>query len=262
MSIAPKPITDKNYWNLIHEGKSTYFPKRLSGFRYSCEEQIFAGIKKNFNGGSILEIGGGGSDWLIAIANELHPKEAVALDYSEVGCVSLDNKSAHAGIKIKTVCADMFSPPKDILGQFDLVMSFGVVEHFENLSFAIDASAAFCKPGGILYTLIPNMAGFNGLMTRFWNRSVYDIHIPHDRESFLAGHKKSGLEVLSCEYLGSTNFGVLSSCFPSQRGFNYWLYKQFTRISKIIWLVESKVGRLPATRSLSPYIVAVSRVTE
>jgi hypothetical protein len=141
-------------------------------------------------------------------------------------------------------------------------MSFGVVEHFADLPVAMQAGAAFCKQGGILYTLIPNMAGLNGWLTKFWNRPVYDIHIPHDRETFLAGHKIPGLEVLSCEYLGSTNFGVLSSCFPEQRGFNYWVYKQFTRLSKAIWLLESKLGHLPATQCFSPYIVSISRVKD
>jgi SAM-dependent methyltransferase len=261
MNPVSKPVTKKQYWDDIHRNKAIYIPKELTGFRNVCEAQIFAGIKAHFNGGNLLEIGGGSSDWLIAVAKELQPKEAVALDYSEVGCKSMDKKSAQAGVDVKTVCADMFNPPKNTLDRFDLVMSFGVVEHFADLPAAMGASAAFCKPGGILYTLIPNMAGLNGWMTKFWNRSVYDIHIPHDLESFLAGHRVPGLEVLSCEYLGSTNFGVLSSCFPEKHGFNYWLYKQLTRLSKMIWLLESKLWRFPATRSFAPYIVSISRIT-
>lgn len=262
MSTKSNPVTDKEYWDRIHKNKGNYLPKQLTGFRNFCEAQIFAQIKNYFNGGNILEIGGGSSDWLIAVAKELQPNEAVALDFSEVGCATLVNKSAKAGIYVKSVCADMFSPPENTLGQFDLVMSFGVVEHFADLPVVMKASAAFCKPGGILYTLIPNMAGLNGFMTRLWNRSVYDIHIPHDRITFLAGHEVPGLEVLSCEYLGSTNFGVMSSCFPAQRGFNYWIYKQLTRLSKFIWLLESKLGRFPATRYFAPYIVSISRVTD
>lgn len=262
MNEASKPITDKQYWENIHKSRVEYFPKKLTGFRNACESQIFSEIKKNFNGGAILEIGGGSSDWLIAIAKELLPTVAVALDYSEVGCESIEKKSIQANVAVKSICADIFNPPENTLGKFDLVMSFGVVEHFEDLPTALKASAAFCKPGGILYTLIPNMAGLNGSLTKFWNRSVYDMHIPHDRESFLEGHNFSGLKVLSCDYLGSTNFGVLSSCFHKKIGLNYWVYKQLTRFSKAIWLLESQLGRLPVTRSFSPYIVSVSRIVD
>jgi ubiquinone/menaquinone biosynthesis C-methylase UbiE len=261
MNQVSKPVTEKKYWDDIHKNKETYCPKELSGFRNACEALIFKEIKANFNGGSILEVGGGSSDWLIAITKKLQPEEAFALDFSEIGCKSIDKKSSQIGINVKSICADMFYPPTNTLGRFDLVMSFGVVEHFANLNVAIAASAAFCKPGGILYTLIPNMAGLNGWLVKFWNRSVYDMHIPHDLETFLAGHNVPDLEVLSCEYLGSTNFGVLSACLQQKKGLNFWLYKQLTRLSKIIWLFESKLFRLPATRSFSPYIVSVSRIT-
>lgn len=261
MKKSSSPVTEKQYWDNIHKNKGNYTPKILTGFRNTCEEQIFSGIKKHFSGGSILEIGGGSSDWLIAVAKELKPKEAVALDYSEVGCTTIENKSTEAGVKVRSVCADMFNPPASTVGRFDLVISFGVVEHFNDLPEVMEACSAFCRPYGIIYTLIPNMAGLNGWLTKIWNRPVYDMHIPHDRETFLAGHKIPGLEVLSCEYLGSTNFGVLSSCFSGQRGLNYWVYKQLTRLSKLIWLLESKLGRLPATKIFAPYIVSVSRVT-
>lgn len=120
----------------------------------------------------------------------------------------------------------------------------------------------FSKPGGLLFTLIPNMAGVYGSLTKKWNEEVYNLHIPHNLESFVDGHIDAGLEVLWADYLGSSNFSVLSSCFKSSSGMKFWLYKQLTRISKIIWLIESKFGSLPTTNYFSPYIVVVSRVSK
>ena len=260
MQKSAVPRTDKQYWDAMHSSRGFYSPKAMDGFRHLCEEQIFLGVQSYFSGGEMLEIGGGSSDWLIAIAKKLLPTAAVSLDYSKLGCANILEKAKQASVSVEAIHADMFDPPEHAVRRFDFVMSFGVVEHFENLPAAISTCARFCKPGGILYTLIPNMSGLNGALTKRWNRAVYDMHIPHDRESFLAGHNISGLEVLSCDYLGSTNFGVLSSCFPKKIGLDYWVYKQLTRFSKAVWLLESKLGHLPATSIFSPYIVSVSRI--
>ena len=36
------------------------------------------------------------------------------------------------GVKGDIVCADFFSPPESMIEEFDVVISFGVLEHFED----------------------------------------------------------------------------------------------------------------------------------
>lgn len=55
-----------------------------------------------------------------------------------------------------------FSPPASMLGKFDVVVTFGVVEHFIDTRACLDAMSQFLKPGGLLVTSIPNLAGWIG----------------------------------------------------------------------------------------------------
>lgn len=255
-------ITEKTYWDNIHVNREAYKSVNFNDYRAYIDSLILGLIKQYFVGRRLLEIGAGSSDWLINISRELNLDTCTGLDYSEIGCNTLKEKSEKAGVNVDIVCADIFSPPTRLIRNFNFVVSFGVVEHFKNLEEAMLAISAFVKPGGVLFTLIPNMAGLNGALTKKWNKAIYDIHVPHDLDSFVKGHEAAELDVVYANYLGSTNFGVVSSCFDEKVGFGFWLYKQLTRISKLVWLVEKYTTRFPATKLLSPYIVVVSRVPQ
>jgi ubiquinone/menaquinone biosynthesis C-methylase UbiE len=258
-----RPTTNEKYWDLTYQDKQITSLYITDNYKHHIDHLIMKTITDHYNGGDIIELGAGGSDWLIRAAKQLKPNHCTGLDYSKEGCRLLKKKSEANEVKIEVINADMFEPPLNTIGKFGFTMSFGVVEHFNQLSSALTAISKFSKPGGLIYTLIPNMSGLNGFLTKLWNKEVYDIHIPHNLDTFTAGHNGAGLNIISAEYLGSSSFGVLSSCFQNrQTGINYFLYKQLTRLSKLIWLFESKVTPLPATKFLSPYIVIVSKKPE
>ena len=256
-------ITKKSYWDLTYtDHKAVYQQLSLNDFRCYVDQLVMDKIIEYYNGGDILEVGAGNSDWLITVAEKLNPSYCAGLDYSEDGCRLLGEKSKANNLGIDVIHSDMFSPPTHILKRFDFILSFGVVEHFKDLVEVLEAISQFSKPEGLVFSMIPNMAGLNGVLTKLWNKDVYDIHIPHDLSSFVRGHETAGLDVVWSGYLGSTNFGVLSSCFQKNKGINFFIYKQFTRISKLLWLFESKVKPLPTTKIFSPYILVISRVRE
>lgn len=255
-------ITNKDYWDGTYTNK---IPRRLlniDSYKYFCDRIIWEKIREYYTGGNVLEVGSGNSDWLVRIAKELKPGYYAGLDYSEDGCRLLEEKSKENGVNIDVVHADMFSPPVDMIKKFNFIMSFGVVEHFKDLSEVLGVISQFSKSGGVIFSLIPNMAGLNGALTRFWNKGIYDIHIAHDLPSFVNGHHAAGLDILWADYLGSSNIGVMSSCFQKHKGVNFFIYKQLTRISKMLWFFESKMKELPATKTFSPYILVVSQVPE
>ena len=146
----------------------------------------------------------------------------------------------------------------EIQGKFDVVLSFGVVEHFSDLSQTLLEVKKYLKDGGTMFTLIPNMSGSIGHLTRIFNKNIYAGHNPHDLNSLLDGHQKAGMEILSGSYLGSTGYGVLSSCFNERRGKSYHFYVFLSRLSKAIWYFESKFRNLPTSKFFSPYIYVVS----
>ena len=205
----------------------------------------------------LLEVGCANSSWLPYFSQQFDFK-IHGLDYSEIGCEQSRNILSNAGIQGEVVCADFFSPPASLLGTFDVVITFGVVEHFTDTQSCIKALAKLLKPGGLLITIIPNMVGLIGRIEKTINRPVYDIHVPLDAESLTRVHKFLRLEVLQAGYFMSTHFGVLNLNGLNPRSLNWKIKNVFLKIllhiSKLIWLFEGVFGQLMPNRLTSPYI--------
>lgn len=234
----------------------------IDDFRNLHHKIVMDKIREYFNGGSVLEVGAGDSDRLIDVSKRFNPTEAVGLDFIQAGCDQLKAKAARANANVDVVCADMFAAPPELHAHFDFVMSFGVVEHFHDLPGVVSAISSFAKPGGIVFTLIPNNKDtvYGKLMLR-WNKQVYDAHVMYDADDVRKAHEAAGLRILWNGHLVSSSFGMLSWCFKDRRpDFTQWIYTQLTRVSKVGWFLESRFGLFRPTRYFSPYIVCVGRV--
>lgn len=212
--------------------------------------------------GSLIEIGAGDSQVLLDIKFKLELDRVVGLDYLQEACDILRDKAKQAGADIESVCADLYAPPAELLGAFDAVISYGVVEHFTNLEEILGAISRFAKTGGIVFTLIPNLKGsVYALLMKKWNKKTYDAHVPYDVDDLAAAHEGAGLRIESCKYFLSSNFGMLSWCFADRpkNGLDYFTYVWLTRLSKLLWWLERRLFRLPETRLFAPYIVCVAR---
>jgi 2-polyprenyl-3-methyl-5-hydroxy-6-metoxy-1,4-benzoquinol methylase len=205
----------------------------------------------------LLEVGCANSSWLPYFSQQFGFK-IYGLDYSEIGCEQSREILSNAGIQGEIVCADFFSPPTSLLGKFDVVVTFGVVEHFTDTQSCIKALSKLLKPGGLLITNIPNMVGLIGTIEKMINRPVYDIHVPLDVKVLDKAHKLLGLEVLQCDYFLSTHFGVLNLNGLDPRSLSWKIKKFFLKIllhiSKLVWLCEDAFVQLMPTRLISPYI--------
>ena len=212
----------------------------------------------------IIEIGAGDSSMLLDIVKRFRLEGNIyGLDYLPEGCKRLEARSAISGVHVNVVCADLFIPPEDLLERFDVVLSFGVVEHFQDLTSVVRAIGRYASKDGLIFTLIPNnKEGIYGWLMKKFNEQVYKAHVMYSKQDLENAHRDAGLQILECKYLVSSNFGMLSWCFAHRkRGTLFWLYKQLTRISKIIWLFESKFGCFKPTPLFSPYILCIARKT-
>lgn len=134
--------------------------------------------------------------------------------------------------------------------QYDLVTSFGLIEHFSDTKDIISRHLNFLKPGGVLFITLPNFKGVNGWIQRKFDRANYDKHFIESMD----------LQRLSriCQELG------LSEVESTYHGrFSVWLENRSQQgglvkgLVKAIWLVGkvfTKVVPLES-KSLSPYIV-------
>jgi len=254
----------KQYWDMIwgtydmpkevnprYEGLPNYINRRFH--EYFC--QIFSTM--NTQGKNILEIGCARSVWLPYFAKEFGFK-VYGIDYSEIGCQQAIQSLSNEDVAGEIVCADFFSPPDSMVGVFDVAISFGVVEHFQNTAECIAAFSKFLKPGGLLVTNIPNLCGLNGFIQKMINRSIFDIHVPINKKSLLSFHQINGLRMISCNYFLFMNLGVLN--FENLKG--GLLYTVAVRlrslINQVVWIFERAIPVLKPNRWSSPYINCVA----
>jgi len=210
----------------------------------------------------LIEIGCAKSEWLPYFSREFGFRVS-GLDYSPLGCRMAKELLKRSKISADIVCADFFDPPKNMAQSYDILLSFGVVEHFEDTAASIRAMSLFIKPGGKMITIIPNMVGIIGTIQKIINKPVYDIHELIDPFHLKLAHESIGLEVIECDYFISTNFGVNNLSGISAKSFS-WIIKKvflgfFARISMLIWFLESRTGFIfPYSKFFSPYVVCIA----
>ena len=218
--------------------------------------------ESNERGASLLEIGCARSVWLPYFAKQFGFKVS-GIDYSDVGCQQAAATLQREGVNGEIVSADFYSPPSTFIEHFDIVVSFGVAEHFTDTSHCIAAFDRFLKVGGTMITVIPNMTWAMGLLQRLLDKSVYDVHVPLTAIALRRANEQSQLDVVSCKYFISTNFGVLNTSRLTGSNLASRLKQRIavnlSRASTFIGILEDRAFRLPATRLVAPYIVCVSR---
>jgi 2-polyprenyl-3-methyl-5-hydroxy-6-metoxy-1,4-benzoquinol methylase len=236
--------------NPCRPGPDHYIDRRFHDFF----GQVFA--KRETKNSKLLEIGCARSVWLPYFAKEFGFR-VYGIDYSETGCQQAMQLLSNQGIKGDIVCADFFSPPESMVGEFDVVISFGVLEHFADTEGCVLAFSKFLRKKGMMITNIPNLSGLIGLIQKWFNRNIFDIHVPLSRENVLEAHQKNRLFPVSCDYFLTANFGVLN--FEYLRGnFLYpWILQSFCWLNRAIWLIE-KLMPVKSNRWSSPYINCVA----
>lgn len=244
-SIDPHNQSLDNYTNrCFHE----YFSK------------IFSGL--DTQGLKLLEIGCARSAWLPYFAKEFS-FQVYGIDYSEIGCQQAREILYNVALEGEIICANFFSPPQSILGVFDIVVSFGVAEHFEDTNACIDQFSKFLKPNGILITIIPNLTGWLGFLQNAFNKAVYQIHIPINMQELKIAHVKANLEILDCRYFMSQSLALISLKGTEKdeikTRMKTWIQLYLSRLTKLLWLLEDFVKPLPTSATFSPYILCTAK---
>jgi len=209
---------------------------------------------------SVLEIGCANSIWPVYFHKYLNAKVS-GLDYSEIGCEKSRELLKHYNVPGEIFCADLFSPPAELLQKYDVVFSFGVVEHFEDTAHCLKSCAAFVKPGGILLTIIPNIPSIIGSIQKFVDKAVYDIHVPLTKEKLIHAHDTANFaSKISCDHFMSLSLNVVNSGVFALSRFNPLLRRILSGISKVSWLLEKNGIKIPKNRWTSPYIISIAKI--
>jgi 2-polyprenyl-3-methyl-5-hydroxy-6-metoxy-1,4-benzoquinol methylase len=254
----------KKYWDNLWSDRGIIpgIDPRQSGFPNYVNRrfhQLFCEIFSNrkTQGEKILEIGCAGSLWLPYFAKEFGFK-VYGIDYSEIGCQQAREMLSSEEIECEIVVSDFLSPPKSFMGKYDVVISFGVVEHYEDTSRCIKAISRYLKPGGLMITNIPNLMGLIGLVQKLANPDVFYKHVPLFPQNLYKAHRCNGLNVITCNYFLVANFGILNlENLRGNRLFD-WVISMRSWLNNAIWTCEKLVPFLKPNRWSSPYINCVA----
>lgn len=251
--------TTQDYWEASWAGLEV--PDPVDPAADTVENRLHRALHASFMeslgprakaGARLIEIGCGGSRWL-PYFGRTYGYDLAGIDYSPAGIELLRRILTKAGISATLVQGDMFEPPADLVEAFDVVVSFGVVEHFEETAHAVRACARYLKPGGIMLTEVPTMRGPYGLVYRLFRPAIYRIHVPQTRESLASAHRSAGLEVVSSRYvLGTPNVLTRPTTQTSV------LRRLAFHIGALYQRMDDAGYGIPPNRFTSPYALCIA----
>ncbi|MEQ8561493.1 MAG: methyltransferase domain-containing protein [Cytophagales bacterium] len=246
-------LTDKSYWernfDIDHQGQLFYFNTHNNHSQYIDDFFAFDQSK------TCIEVGAYPGRMLGYFAKKFGFKPT-AIDF-------LDDKGfmeanfSHNDIDCEVIIQDFEKWKTD--RQFDVVMSYGFVEHFVNYEEIIARHVKLVKPGGHLIISVPSLKYLQGWLRKFlYNeahfRTIIESHNTSimDEKTLASIIKSRGLEIAYSSYI---------------RGFTFWPERNEKIINKnrmwcydLVATVSVYLNKLKvSSQYFSPEIIVIAK---
>jgi SAM-dependent methyltransferase len=154
-------------------------------------------------GDKCIEVGCADSRYLPWIAQR-HGLAVAGVDYSEAGCRLAEKRLAQAGVTGEIFQRDIFAANDDLAGKFDYVVSFGLVEHFDDPRTVLRAMRRLLKPGGRILTTTPNVTpgAMNVVIYRATAPRILAMHKLMTAAQLGGFHEDAGFTTIESGYAG------------------------------------------------------------
>jgi SAM-dependent methyltransferase len=243
-------LTDREFWVKYWESKtdlSVVIPAN-----YLFHQQLSAIVEKN-KVKTAIELGGFPGYYAVYLKKYLK-LDVTLLDYfvHQPITAQLLQTNGLTQSDIHIIETDLFNymPTQ----QYDLVLSCGLIEHFNDTTDIIKRHISFLKSGGTLFITLPNFRALNGWFQKNFDRENYDKHNINCMDPALLASicKDAGLKVVQSRYFGK---------------FSLWLENEKQKplsirlLKKSMWLggkIFSKIFPFDS-KQLSPYIILEAR---
>ena len=239
-------LTDRGFWKSFWESRKNLIFYIKPDYVFG---DILAGLIKQKDIKNAIELGGFPGYYSIYLKKYLGLDTTLFDYYIHEGLIK--ELLAKNGLKeddINIIESDLFTyTPEE---KYDLVTSFGLIEHFSDTASIIKTHLQFLKPGGTLFITLPNFTGVNGWVQKSFDKENYDKHyINCMNPAFLAETcRQLGLKEVESYYHGK---------------FTVWLENKSEQsaiaksIVKAIWVTGKVFTKIIPieSKALSPYIV-------
>ena len=243
-------LTDRSFWKAFWESrKGLIFYLKPN---YVFGDLLAALIKKN-NIKNAIELGGFPGYYAIYLKKYQNLDTTLLDYYVHRGLVKelLEKNGLKEG-DINIIETDLFTyePEK----KYDMVLSFGLIEHFADTKAIIKTHLNLLNPGGTLFVTLPNFTGVNGWVQRTFDPDNYSKHniASMNLKMLREVYAELGLTEIDVHYHGR---------------FTVWLENRETTsawaklVTKVIWIVGKTIVKIIPfeSRLLSPYIVTCAK---
>jgi len=223
------------------------------------KHQLFTNYLSPEGKGACLEVGAYPGTYLKYFF-EFFGYEPWGVEYVESCAVAAEENLRRTGVPANIFAKDFFetnlgdSPAGE---GWDLTVSFGFVEHFEDPAEPIGKHVEVTKPGGNVIISIPNHATLNGKVMRLVDEEKWKQHNLMSLEDLkLAVDRVGDIDVLFAGYVG--RFGFWNAGLYSKVKKDYRSIYKFVRAP--LWIAEW-IGQwvIPNNRWTSPDAVVILR---
>lgn len=239
-------LTDKAFWANYWESKKDLAFEVPAGYTF---HKLLKNIVEEKQAKSAIELGGFPGYYAIFL-KKYFGLDTTLFDFYVHQKVLKEVLNANKlDVKdVKVIEGDLFNYQSQ--EQYDLVLSCGLIEHFNDTKDIIARHLEFLKPGGTLFITLPNFTGANGWVQRKYDMGNYEKHnISSMNPQLLAGYcKELGLKNIEAYYYGKF------SIWLENRDQQSALTKAFIKALWFAGKIATKIVPVES-KSLSPYIV-------
>ncbi len=258
-----KPLTNDSDWAHLYDPNGAAPSLKLE----QPYEKFFWGnllprlLKDVRSGGRLIELGSAPGRYAMMLS-KMSNTEPFGVEYTESGAMLNRRTFEYFGVSPTNVYHDSFLNP-DFIAQhsnsFDVVSSFGLIEHFDNPKAAVDAHLKLLKSGGTLVVSVPNYLGWNGLWLKIMDPKLASGHnfevmkLPVFKSMF----EDAGMDI---QYLGmAARYHYFFN--GKQTGWRRLVQLLHINIEPIIHKIFGGVSRFMNVEScyFSPYLLCVAK---
>lgn len=250
------PLAEVDFWNnyWTHCKLPSTVNEQFS-FDRCLSEELLRILKHE--SGHLLEIGCAPGRWLAFLASNLGLTPN-GIEYSAKGTDATRKNFNLLGIEhYSLIQGDFFELTPDKL--FNVVMSLGFIEHFEDSFTVIDRHLAWLHTGGLLVLGIPNFQGVNKLLQKLLDNSILEKHNLSimNLDFFRNLSKIHNVELTNLRYLGSFEPALPMSMKPTH-GISMLSVRAFLKLANAIRCRARFFDKLNGPK-FSSYIIASYR---